>query len=128
MNCIIDKLPDLGIIRVKLTNEITLEDRSAALDKVLAQQAESAYRNVLVDLSDAVLVEASISSEAIAHASRLARDPVVRTMWIAYVGDPTPGVGIESLAALRGYFYQRFRTQSSAIRWLSGEGMFRHCK
>ena len=28
---------------------------------------------------------------------------------------------VESLAALRGYFYQRFRTQGAALMWLCGE-------
>ena len=28
---------------------------------------------------------------------------------------------IDSLAALRGYFYQRFRSRESALRWLCGD-------
>ena len=118
MPCVIDPLPELGIIRVALTEEVTLQDRSAALDAALQPQTRSGHRNLLIDLSQAVLVDASISAEVVAHASRLARDPVVRTLRIAYVGDPAPGASIESLAALRGYFYQRFRTQASAMRWL----------
>ena len=126
MPCVIDKLPELGVIRVELTEEVTLHDRSVALDAALRLQAESGFRKLLIDLSQAVLVDASISSEVVAHASRLAHDPVVRRLRIAYVGDPSPGASIESLAALRGYFYQRFRTQSSALRWLDGGKALRH--
>ena len=43
------------------------------------------------------------------------------TMRIAYVGEAPSAESVESLAALRGYFYQRFRSSGSALVWLCGE-------
>jgi hypothetical protein len=105
---------------VVFSGEGSLQDRSAALAALLKLHAESSCRNVLVDLADASLLDAS-NGETLDHASRLAREPVIRYMRIAYVGNPSPGASVECLAAARGYFYQRFRSQASALMWLRSD-------
>ena len=117
----IELVEGLPVIRVVFRGSVSLEDRVAALEGVIARQSTSSYRRLLVDLTDAEVTETS-TSETLVHASRIARDPVIRGMRIAYIGAPALSSSLESLAALRGYFYQRFRSQVSALRWLCGEG------
>ena len=125
MPYVIDLLREPGVVRVAFTGEVSLQERAEALDAVLRCQAASACRNVLVDLADARLADAS-ASETVAYVSRLAREPAMRAMRIAYVGDAWSASSVESLAALRGYFYQRFRSQAAALRWLCGEAAMLH--
>lgn len=120
MTYAIELLPELPVIRVVLQGRVSLQHRIEALDEVISRQSTSSYRKLLVDLSGATMADAT-TSETVAHASRLARHPTVRGMRIAYVGEASLSASVESLAALRGYFYQRFRTQASALRWLCGE-------
>lgn len=115
----VELLSDLGVIVVKLSGSVALRDRAEALEALLQLQARTACRKVLVDLADAALVDSS-NAETFEHAARLARDPVMRGLRIAYVGDAGSAISVESLAALRGYFYQRFRSRASALRWLCG--------
>lgn len=124
MPYVVDLLHELGVVRVVFSGQVSLQDRADALNAVLQHQAGSSYRKVLIDLGDATLADAS-SSETLAYASRLASDPVMRGMRIAYIGDASLAASVESLAALRGYFYQRFRSQASALRWLCGEDALR---
>ena len=113
----IELLPDLGVITVRLAGAVAIQQRAEALEALLELQAQTSYSKVLIDLSDATVVDGT-SSETIQHAARLARNPIVRGTRIAYIGEPKSGTSVESLAALRGYFYQRFRSRSSALRWL----------
>jgi len=121
MAYVIELLPDLPVIRVAFDGPVSVQDRADALDAVIHRQAASSYRRLMVDLTGASMNDAS-TSETIAHVSRLARHPIVRGMRIAYIGDASLSASVESLAALRGYFYQRFRSQASALRWLCGDG------
>ena len=122
MPYVVDLLPELSVVRAVFTGKVLLQDRGAALSALIRLQAESSFRNVLVDIMDASLADAS-NAETFEYAMRLAREPVTRYVRIAYVGDMSPGASVECLAASRGYFYQRFRSQASALRWLSGHAL-----
>jgi hypothetical protein len=118
MSCI-ELLADLGVMSVRLAGPVEARHRAAMFDELLDLQGRTSCRRVLVDMTDAVIVDGS-SVEAIEHAARLARHPVMRGLRVAYVGEARSASSIESLAALRGYFYQRFRTRAAALRWLCG--------
>jgi len=120
MPYVVDLLPGPRVIRVVFDGEVSLQDRSGALANLIEFQAESSFRNVLVDLTKASLIDAS-NSETLEYAVRLAREPVVRHVHIAYVGDPALGTSVECVAATRGYFYRRFRSQASALLWFSAD-------
>lgn len=113
-------LQDLGVISINLSGTIHVQQRVDAFEAMLELQSRTACRRVLVDLSQAVVVDGS-HVETLDHAARLARSPVMRGMRIAYIGEIGSATSVESLAALRGYFYQRFRSRASALRWLCGE-------
>ena len=115
-------LPEQGVICVQLSGAIEVQQRLDAFDALLDLQARTRCRKVLVDLSDAVLVDGS-PVETLDHAARLARSSVMQGLRIAYIGGPESATSVESLAALRGYFFQRFRSRESALRWLCGDSM-----
>jgi hypothetical protein len=120
MPYVVETLAELSVIRVRFDGPLHLHERSRALDEVLRHHAVSPCRRVLVDITRATPVE-ECPAYAWAHAARLAREPALRDMRIAYVGEALSAESVESLAALRGYFYQRFRTTGSALVWLCGE-------
>ncbi|HEY0504166.1 MAG TPA: hypothetical protein VGD42_11805 [Lysobacter sp.] len=124
MPYVVEPLPELSVIRVRFEGPLRLQERARALDDVIALHAAASYRRLLVDLSRATAME-DCEAGAWAHAGRLAREPALRAMRIAYLGEPASADSIESLAALRGYFYQRFRSQGSALVWLCGEEALR---
>jgi len=113
----VELLPGAAVISVRFFGTATLSERAAAMEDVVQRQVESRARKLLVDLAHAQLVDAS-NAETFEYATRLAREPVIRGMRIAYVGDCARAASIETLAALRGYFYQRFPTRAAAMRWL----------
>lgn len=115
----VELLPDYGVISVGLAGEVHVQQRVDAFEAVLALQARTRCRRVLVDLSHAWLVDGS-HLEILDHAARLAGSPVVRGTRIACIGQGASASSIESLAALRGYFCQRFRSRAAALRWLCG--------
>jgi hypothetical protein len=114
----IEVLPALSAICVTFTETVTLPERARALEEILRHHHESEARNLLVDLTQATVIDAS-NAETVDYAARLARQPAIRSMRIAYVGDPVRSSSIESLAALRGYFYRRFSTRRAALRWMA---------
>ncbi len=124
MSYVVESLARLSVIRVTFEGALHVHQRSRALDEVLRQHAASGFRRLLVDIARAVPLE-DCAGDAWAHAARLAREPALRDMRIAYVGESACGESVESLAALRGFFYQRFRTQASALVWLCGEEALR---
>ncbi|HZX78194.1 hypothetical protein [Lysobacter sp.] len=120
MSYVIDTLAELAVVRVRFDGAVHLHDRAEALDDLIRRCAGTAWRGLLVDFSRAQPVDACPLNAA-AHAARLAREPLLRGMRVAYVGASASEESVESLAALRGYFYQRFRTQGAALMWLCGE-------
>ncbi|UHQ19554.1 hypothetical protein LVB87_15410 [Lysobacter sp. KIS68-7] len=111
-------LPEPAVIQVTFAGVVTPHERSAALDGLIREQARSSYERLLVDFTQADVAEAS-NAETIDHATRMARGPAVKRMRIACVGDVAISASVEALAALRGYYYQRFGATVPAIRWLA---------
>lgn len=122
MPFVVDLVPGQHVIRAVFTGPVSVQERARALDTVLQSAARGACHRLLVDLSAATLLDAS-ASETLGHASRLACEPTIRGMRVAYVGEAAAAASVESMAALRGFFYQRFRSQAAALRWLCGERM-----
>jgi hypothetical protein len=111
-------LPEPAVIQVTFAGVVTLQERSAALDRLIREQAGTAYERLLVDFTQAAVAEAS-NAETLDHATRMAREPGVKRMRIAYVGDAAISASVEALAALRGFYYQRFGATAPALRWLA---------
>ena len=118
MACV-ELLSDHGVISVSFSGQVQVQQRVDAFEALLALQAQTSCRRVLVDLSNAVLVNGS-HVETLEHAARLAGSPVMRGMRIACLGHDALASGIESLAAMRGFFCQRFGSRAAALRWLCG--------
>lgn len=114
----IELLPSVSAVCVTFTDRVTLQERASALEDILLHRDDSQADNLLVDMSDATVVEGS-HVETIDYAARLARQTTLRTMQVAYIGDRAHGANIEALAALRGYLYRRFPTRGAALRWMS---------
>jgi hypothetical protein len=113
----IDTRPDDAMIQVVFTDTVTVAERFQAMTAIVALQQQTQYAKLLADFRHAV-VAATSKEEASTYATRLAQELPPHRMKIAYVGDATQTAGVEVIAALRGYFYQRFRTPEEAMRWL----------
>ena len=106
------------VIDLVFTGPVTIAERSDALRAVVKAHSEHGYNKVLADFSQAT---AKIESdrELRAYADQLAQSWILKLFFIAYVGDQERTAGVESVAALRGYFFQRFLTREAAFSWLS---------
>ena len=96
---------------------VTIAERLEAMQAIVQCSAKTGAVRLLADFRGAH-AEVEPEAETGAYAQRLAGEPVLRKMTIAYVGSPEQTSGVETVAALRGYFYQRFPDASSALRWL----------
>jgi hypothetical protein len=113
----IDSRPQDAVIRVVFSGLVTVAERFQAMQAIVALHEREGYAKLLADFRQATVVE-STTAETNAYATRLARDLPKHRMKIAYVGEVAQTAGVEAIAALRGYFYQRFRTEDDALRWL----------
>jgi hypothetical protein len=82
-------LPDYGVISVRLSGAVQVQQRVDAFDALRDLHVRTRCRKVLIDLRDAVLVDGS-HAETLDHAARLARSSVMKGLRIAYIGD---GIG-----------------------------------
>ena len=114
----LDLLPDDGVIALRFDGSVTVGERFQAMRDVVGQHEASGYTRLLADFSQADIAEAS-NEEVDAYATALAREPAMRRLRIAYVGEKRQTAGVEYIAALRGYFFQRFATRAEALRWLA---------
>lgn len=114
----IEVLPALSAICVTFSEQVTINERANALEDILDTHDALKSRNLLIDMAQANVVEGS-HVETLAYAARLARQSAMHAMQVAYVGDGVSGSNMESLAALRGYFYRRFPTRLAALRWMA---------
>jgi hypothetical protein len=113
----IDTRPENAMIRVVFSDTVTVAERFQAMTAIVALQQQTHYAKLLADFRQAVVVVTS-AEETSAYATQLAQELPPHRMKIAYVGEATQTAGVEVIAALRGYFYQRFRTPEEALRWL----------
>ena len=106
------------LIEVVFTGSVTIPERSDAFRAVVKAHSEHGYNKVLADFSQAT---AKIESdrEMRAYANQLAQSWILKLFFIAYVGNQERTAGVESAAALRGYFFQRFVSREAALSWLA---------
>jgi hypothetical protein len=113
----VDTQPEHATIRVVFSGAVTVAERFRAMTEIVALQQQTQYAKLLADFRHATVVATS-QEETSTYATRLAQELPPHRMKIAYVGEATQTASVEALAALRGYFYQRFRTPGEAMRWL----------
>ena len=106
------------VIELVFTGSVTIPERSDALREVVKAHSEHGYIRLLADFSQAT-THVESEGEMFAYANRLAQCWVLKPFSIAYVGGQERTAGVESAAALRGYFFQRFLTRDAAISWLA---------
>jgi hypothetical protein len=105
------------VIAAVFSGSVTIPERFDAMQAIVRCSAKTGVLRLLLDFRQAC-AEANSQAETVAYAERLAGERAMRKMTIAYVGSPEQTAGVETLAALRGYFYQRFPDEESALRWL----------
>jgi hypothetical protein len=117
MAFVVDTHPEHALIRVVFSDAVTVAERFTAMTEIVALQQQTLYAKLLADFRQATVVSTS-EDEINSYATRLAQELPPHRMKIAYVGEASQTAGVEVIAALRGYFYQRFRTPEEAMRWL----------
>ncbi|MFL6591568.1 MAG: hypothetical protein ACJ8GK_02520 [Luteimonas sp.] len=106
------------VIDLVFSGLVTIPERLQAMKAVVTASRTNGFTRLLADFSQANMrVEAH--SDVLEYAERLALEPTLHKMAIAYVGTQEQTAGVEGVAALRGYFFQRFFTREAALRWLS---------
>lgn len=116
----LDHRTEPGTCKVVYTGAVTIEDRARALDAILDWLREPGHKRVLVDLRNAWAVDGPMDA-CQRHASNLAREYTdLKGARFAYLSKPDCAVVslAEQMAAVRGYFFQRFTDEASALRWL----------
>jgi len=117
MSHVVQLGPD-GVIEARFSGDVTVAEREAAMQKIVACHERSGASRLLADFTAAnALVDADDVLDR--YAARLANQPVLRRLRIAYVGTPAQTGNVEAIAALRGYFYQRFPHREAALSWLA---------
>ena len=110
-------MDDRAVIAAVFSGTVTISDRFEAMQAIVRCSEQTGAMRLLADFRQA-RTEAASQAETVAYAERLADKLGTRKMTIAYVGSPEQTAGVETVAALRGYFYQRFPDEESALRWL----------
>jgi hypothetical protein len=113
----VDTRPEHAMIRVVFSDTVTVAERFQAMTSIVALQQQTRYAKLLADFRQAVVVDTT-KEETSTYATQLAQELPPHRMKIAYVGEATQTAGVEVIAALHGYFYQRFHTPEEAMRWL----------
>lgn len=109
------------VVVVTYFGAVTIEQRVAALQDVLLLLNAAPFSGVLVDFEHGWVVPAPFDVNN-RHAANLARAyrnfPGLR---IAYVSTPDPNTVpiVETLAAARGFYYERFDDKERALAWLA---------
>lgn len=119
MTCSIVLSPNIGLAVVTLRGEVSLADRSEALDALLAQLEGNAIRGILLDMSEARALPEPFQASA-AFAERLAGERRLRDCRIAYLYSDASSVNgvVEKLAEARQFRFRRFSVMAEAIDWL----------
>ena len=105
------------VIEAVFSGNVTIAERTGAMHAIAKCSQGSGATRLLANFRQACPAPAS-DEETIVYASQLASEPTLRRMAIAYVGSPEQTASVEMVAAVRGYFYQRFATEEAALRWL----------
>jgi hypothetical protein len=109
-----------AVVLLTYSGPVTIEERAAALQEVLRLLGKTWFNRLLVDFEHGRVVPASFEANN-RHAADLARAYAGLPGWrIAYVSVPDPNTTpiVETLAAARGFYYERFVDKKSALEWL----------
>lgn len=110
-------LEHCAVIEAVFSGTVTIAERIDAMHAIARCSARSGATRLMVNFRHACHDPGS-HAETVAYAEQLASEPTLRRMTIAYVGSPEQTASVEMVAAVRGYFYQRFATEDAALRWL----------
>lgn len=112
-----------GIVEVRYTGRINLDDRAQAVEACSRIVEKTGYFKVLVDLSGAELAMQGPHEEA-GFADLLSRNPALARSRTAYLARPDQSINwfIETLAQARHYECKHFANREEAYVWLSGTG------
>ena len=113
-------LEHCAVIEAAFSGRVTIAERIDAMHAIARCSERSGATRLLANFRQACPEPAS-REETTSYAAQLASEPTLRRMSIAYVGSPEQTDSVEMLAAVRGYFYQRFTTEEAALRWLRWE-------
>ena len=110
--------PNTGLIAATFYGELHVDERVATLDEVVGVIRTTGMSRLLIDLSLARIAPDGLSA-ANRLANRLARDAVLESCRIAYVGRPTQhDPAVEVLASAKGFAAERFASRDEATAWL----------
>lgn len=112
-----------GVFQAVFYGDVTIEERALTLERSLQWIRQNNPQRILLDFTEARVVPASPEA-TIQHARNLAFEyNVTCGARIAYVSrlGPQEVESVEMLAAVRGYFYQRFKDRAFALDWLLRE-------
>lgn len=107
-----------GVVTVTYRGKITIAERTAVLEELLAMFAATDYRRLLVDF-----FEAQSMVEEFVACKELARKLMalgVQGCQVAYVGPRGPAIDpvVDALAASCGFMFERFEDADEALDWL----------
>lgn len=108
------------VVAVTYSGAVTIEQRVAALQDVLLLLNDRSFSGVLVDFEHGWVVPAPFDANN-RHAANLASAyRNFRGLRIAYVSVLAPNSVpiVETLAAARGFFYERFQSKKLALQWI----------
>ena len=108
-----------GVIDVRYSDCVAVEQRQAACEETCALLEQGAPRRILIDFTKARQAAEPLSKIS-GFASRLAGDNALRRCRIAFVGPEASSfnIALETLSSARGYAFQRFFSRADALAWL----------
>ena len=106
------------VVTVTYRGKITIAERTAVLEELLAMFAATDYRRLLVDF-----FEAQSTVEEFVACKELARKLMalgIQGCQVAYVGPRGRAINpvVETLSASRGFMFERFEDPDEALDWL----------
>ena len=108
-----------GVIDVRYSDCVSVEQREAARRETCALLAQGVPKRILIDFTQARQAAEPLSRIS-GFASTLAADDALRQCRIAFVGPETSSfnIALETLSSARGYAFQRFFGRADAVAWL----------
>lgn len=117
--------PRFGVITTTFYGELHVDERWAALDKMVDEVRSTGVYRLLIDLSLARIAPDGLGA-ANRLANRLARDAVLDTCRIAYVTGPMQqDPAVQVLATAKGFEAGHFASRDHAVAWLLDEPAYR---
>ena len=108
-----------GVIDVRYSDCVAVEQRQAACEETCALLEQGAPRRILIDFTKARQAAEPLSRVS-DFASRLAADEALRQCRIAFIGPASSrfNIALETLSSARGYAFRRFFDREEGLAWL----------